>query len=603
MLGITQKDQDNEDNKFELIKSQIERLFGLPSTPYQTLNEGQSLERLKLICKIYNMWIKKEDKRDDTSFYDGISNGFNGKYSFDSIMKDFRFIIKNQQLLINDKEINAFAADNTGYLADDSFILNRSARDKNYNKDRRDELAQLFFIKSKGKGNIMDDEDIITNICIQEMMDTIYCYIYHTIRLNPKEIEEKQSKYDEKNKSGKDNEEVFDRYTDTICSMIELREKSGRFRRNGTRYKSSGNKFMSSNIDTDKQKGGVSDMCFMDALRLELKEAMDADAKLNKSSGGVNMDRLHEFNDIIEDEDFDSEGIENDFQDAESVIINELKSKLIVGSELSRFSGSQNDIDLIDEICGKFVLRVGLNKETYSFGWRYFYWPHYQNIQSEYHNLWKTRSGYATESNPGYMINEWYIAAKYNKLKEESLNNKCCPFCIYEYNISHKKASIKLSEWNKSDNVRKLLCNKSHWHKFYGIREKAPVLLEHVIALLQYTNFTDHSFLFSKTYRRSHPFESDRSVKARHSEVAIWGKRLRELIECFGDLTKNYKDVKEIYHGINSSMIFKSTSAKMCGPLSCTTGMYIFMFCTCYMFVRYIMYTYFVYALYIICFF
>ena len=108
--------------------------------------------------------------------------------------------------------------------------------------------------------------------------------------------------------------------------------------------------------------------------------------------------------------------------------------------------------------------------------------------------------------------------------------------------------------------------------------------MEHIIALLQYTNYTDSSFAFSQTYRRSHPFESDRSIKQRHSEVAIWGKRLRELIECFGDLTRNYKKVKEFYHGINAEMIFKSTSAKMSGPVSTTTGMYIFIVCIYYVF-------------------
>ena len=132
---------------------------------------------------------------------------------------------------------------------------------------------------------------------------------------------------------------------------------------------------------------------------------------------------------------------------------------------------------------------------------------------------------------------------------------------------------LRLTEWNKSDNARKLKCNDLCWERFYGIKGGSPVLLEHIIGLLQYTNFSKACYLFSRTYRKIHPFESDRSVKKRHSEVAIWGKRLRELIECFGDLTMDYKHVSEFYHGINTSMIFKSTYAKFSGPVSTTTGM------------------------------
>ena len=75
-------------------------------------------------------------------------------------------------------------------------------------------------------------------------MDTIHCFIYHTIRINPKEVEDKQS--EQENKSNGIDDDSFDSYTDTICSIIESKEKSSRFRRNGTRYKT-GNKFISTN--------------------------------------------------------------------------------------------------------------------------------------------------------------------------------------------------------------------------------------------------------------------------------------------------------------------------------------------------------------------
>ena len=50
---------------------------------------------------------------------------------------------------------------------------------------------------------------------------------------------------------------------------------------------------------------------------------------------------------------------------------------------------------------------------------------------------------------------------------------------------------------------------------------------------------------------------------------------LRELVECWGH-TMQYPDradIKVFYHGISSSMLFDSTSIRLCGPVSTTLGM------------------------------
>ena len=216
----------------------------------------------------------------------------------------------------------------------------------------------------------------------------------------------------------------------------------------------------------------------------------------------VNIDILNHFNNIIETEEFDSDAVDYDFesQGEKSGIINKLRSKISSQAGSAAIDGSNDDIILIQEICYKFVSRTGLSTETYSFGWRYFYWPHYENIKKEENVLWKNNYGsYKTESNPGYQIREWYIPAKYQTLKEESLNNNCCEMSLYEYNMIYNQAMIKLSHWNKSDGVRQLTCNDSCWDKFYGVPGGSPVLLEHIIALLKYTdllvivlNFQEH---------------------------------------------------------------------------------------------------------------
>ena len=110
------------------------------------------------------------------------------------------------------------------------------------------------------------------------------------------------------------------------------------------------------------------------------------------------------------------------------------------------------------------------------------------------------------------------------------------------------------------------------WEKSYGLKDGAPVSLEHIVALLFYTNFTENSFMFSKTYRKAGPFESDRLLKRRHS---IWGRLLRVLVECFGEITGHNRHIKVFYHGINASMIFNGTSIKLFGPVSTTLSTFV----------------------------
>ena len=96
-----------------------------------------------------------------------------------------------------------------------------------------------------------------------------------------------------------------------------------------------------------------------------------------------------------------------------------------------------------------------------------------------------------------------------------------------------------------------------------------------------YTNFTKQSYLFSKTFRKTEIFQSDRVLKKRHSEVANWAKYLRELVEAFGESMGSSKHIDIFYHGINSSMIFHGTSLKLHGPVSTTTGLYILYLFVC----------------------
>ena len=92
-----------------------------------------------------------------------------------------------------------------------------------------------------------------------------------------------------------------------------------------------------------------------------------------------------------------------------------------------------------------------------------------------------------------------------------------------------------------------------------------------------YTNYTEASYEFSRTFRKVNPFESNRLLKQRHSEVAIWARLLREVVECFGVQmgTKQAKHIEVFYHGVSQQMVIPGTNIKLNGPGSNTLGMHI----------------------------
>ena len=127
------------------------------------------------------------------------------------------------------------------------------------------------------------------------------------------------------------------------------------------------------------------------------------------------------------------------------------------------------------------------------------------------------------------------------------------------------------------------VCNQGYssniWFESYGLRDGTAVTLEHIMALLFYTNFSTQCYEFGRTYRKVSVFESDRSLKKRHSEVAVWGRLLRELVECYGyNMGPNHparemRDFSVFYHGVSASMLFDSTEITLCGPVSTTLSM------------------------------
>ena len=375
--------------------------------------------------------------------------------------------------------------DNDDCSADKCYMMNRSERNRSLgNADQNTEMPRLFFVHGQSDGDKSEpNEEIFPDISCQEIMDSIHNYIYHTIRIGPKEIEQKTIELQQNEAKGKqEDDDLYDVHTHAVTNLIEHKQTLSRYRRNSNRY-SSGNKFITTNepskttqVEDDaksiavyqsavygndqlllsskepqKMYGDQNAVLMMDALLEELTEKLlERNAVSDDSKGMSGDDLLNTFRHYVKDQDFDTDSVAIDFENKkESNIMTELKSSS---------KSSSVAINLIFNTCYKFAYRSRMHGQIYSEGIRFFYWSYYQNMNEKENVLYKDRTGNDfCESNPGYKIKDWYIKAAWKDLKDEALNNSICPFSIYEYKLTAKKAAIKLNQWESDDAVRQLI--------------------------------------------------------------------------------------------------------------------------------------------------
>eukprot|EP01084_Bolivina_argentea_P205930 351699_1 len=205
---------------------------------------------------------------------------------------------------------------------------------------------------------------------------------------------------------------------------------------------------------------------------------------------------------------------------------------------------------------------------SYSFGFRYYYHKYYKNNQ--------TREGRVPGTNhtdrgnvrirSDYTYGDWYIGPKNESIKQEVLQSKYAALTIIQYTNTLIKAQLKHSVLHKH-----IGGSKDAWEMVYGIKKDSPITMNHILAVLLYTNHTELSAAFSKTYRKITTTETDKSVKQRHSEYGHWAKLLREAVECWGtQLHDKNTEIKCFYHGISRKMVFDSFNPRFAGPTSTT---------------------------------
>eukprot|EP01083_Nonionella_stella_P161833 530520_1 len=108
-----------------------------------------------------------------------------------------------------------------------------------------------------------------------------------------------------------------------------------------------------------------------------------------------------------------------------------------------------------------------------------------------------------------------------------------------------------------------------------AIPEGTLIGMQHILAVLLYTNHTALSTAFSRSFRRINGSESDNELKERHSHYGNWARILSETVECWGCLFFDTTQTrKTFYHGISKKMIFDGFSQFFCCPTSTTLKYY-----------------------------
>lgn len=100
------------------------------------------------------------------------------------------------------------------------------------------------------------------------------------------------------------------------------------------------------------------------------------------------------------------------------------------------------------------------------------------------------------------------------------------------------------------------------------MHEGAPISLEHIMAVILYTDFTQLSSDFTATFRRKNPFEHEEQVEKRNNKYWWWSRHLAEVLKNYGE---NYIDdelIGPLFTGTSWVMTLPSFNIHLHSPTS-----------------------------------
>eukprot|EP01084_Bolivina_argentea_P027690 51450_1 len=136
----------------------------------------------------------------------------------------------------------------------------------------------------------------------------------------------------------------------------------------------------------------------------------------------------------------------------------------------------------------------------------------------------------------------------------------------------HNEIDCNVSSWQALEEECNVLLNSATCKRIvssgnnkqlYGIEANNAFYLEHICALLLYTNYTVWCSLFCQIIRDGN--------KKKICAIANWARLLIEVVQCYGSFTSSMSMDIPFYRGINREFTFKKFVASFNVPLSTTT--------------------------------
>eukprot|EP01084_Bolivina_argentea_P227199 383739_1 len=377
-----------------------------------------------------------------------------------------------------------------------------------------------------------DEKETLTNKDIKfqfkrDLMDAIHCYVLHQYDFGYA-IYNKQQKIDEELKEAKYDDEYKDNAFALISKLVQdakkNQEKFERFKKH--------NKY---NLEIERTKT-EKDMECMEAILIRV--------------GDNNSPLLHKF---LEKEDYDTDAIKADI----------LYHK--EGKPSNIYPYLPNAI--VYKTIKKYIRKCEISERSFKQGFIYYYWPYYDDKKHEEEDFRNIND------HSGYQKHELYVDIKYENIKQEMLNNTILSLTEGQYQVSLTKAENLF----KVDHVKEMKASDRKGQLHYDINAGDPIKLEHLLAVILYTDWSDLCTKFSSTFRKKlyHPLEK---AKTQNAEYGNWSKLLREAIQFYGQSGEGEIDeiTKQIVNklkgpffcGVKQMMVIYSFNIRLCCPTS-----------------------------------
>ena len=162
-----------------------------------------------------------------------------------------------------------------------------------------------------------------------------------------------------------------------------------------------------------------------------------------------------------------------------------------------------------------------------------------------------------------------YVEPLCDSLKQEIMNFENAQYLKEEtWNELWQKATKLKNKMYATRAIQPILAkNKPYYNKLFGIGANEEMTMDHIMAIILYTDCTKLQKSFKEQTRKMHKEEKLEDISYKNRAYAHWFRLLYECIWLFGD---ELNEGGRIYHGISCKLLFNTFQYDFKAPLSTT---------------------------------